>query len=210
MKSIQKSIAGLGVIVFASGVLGCALGDGRGFATADGSLTFELRESDFVTINNADGELESAEIGLVALQLSGDTAVSDGTEHRTSFLPVLGSWDPVEQTASTAFGPYEIDRGDYAELAVVVGRLVLRGTVGAETFRLEIAPPGGIRVTAPAALPVNREEKALITFTTRIILPEALLEGTDPVGQPDATIDLLLQRIQDEGVLDASWVRKAD
>jgi len=189
---------------------GCAFGDGRGFATIDGTLTVEFSQDEFTTPGGAEGELDSLDISFLELQLEGDTAVEGGTEHRNSVLPIPGTFDPVDRTSSAAFGPYEVDRGDYSQFNAVINRLVVGGKVGDETFRLEIAPEGGIAIKAQADLPVNRERAPAITITARLILPDNLMEAVDPLGDENAAAAQIVANIMADGILDATWVRKAD
>lgn len=188
---------------------GCAIGDGHGFATVDGTVSFELREEAFVTASGDDALLTEMTIGLVSLQMDGDTTTDSGIERRQATLPIPGDWDPLDATTARAFGPYEIDRGDYANLSAVLGRIVLSGSVGGETFRLEIAPEGGVGITSEAALPANRSRPPLITLTVAVAIPTDLMAGTDPIGDPDGTIKTIETRMS-SGVLNASWVRKTD
>lgn len=188
---------------------GCAIGDGHGFATVDGTVSFELREEAFVTANGDDATLSGMTIGLVSLQMDGDTITADGIERRKATLPVPGDWDPLDATTARAFGPYEIDRGDYVDLSAVLGRIVLAGAVGDETFRLEIAPEGGVPITSEAVLPANRDRPPLITLTVAVAIPKDLMAGTDPIGDPDGAIATIAARMS-SGVLNATWVRKAD
>ncbi len=188
---------------------GCAFGDGRGFATVDGTLTVEIGEEEFNTAGGKRGRLESVEVELVQLQMEGDTEVEGGIEHRTSVLPIIGSFNPVAQTSSAPFGPYEVDRGDYVELNCVINRLVVQAKVGDELSRIEVVPAGGIRVTARAELPANRDRAPIITITARLILPDTLMADVD-LSDEDAAAARIAANISTEAVLDATWVRKAD
>jgi hypothetical protein len=196
----------MGVLV---GLLaGCAIGDGRGWATVDGALTIELREDEFVTPGGADGTLLGMDVGLVTLELSGDTVLETGTESRSATLGVAAAWDPVAATTTAPFGPLEIDRGDYARLTAIIGRIVIRAEVGGETHRIEIAPADGVRIPAPADLPANADRPPNITLSARLVLPDTLMDGVDPAA--DDAGARIQANIEAAGSIQATWSRKAD
>lgn len=191
-------------------VASCAFGDGRGFATVEGHLSVEYGEKKFTTAAGEGGKLTSLTVALVAVQLEGDTEVEGGVEHRTAIIAVAGSWAPLAGTQAFPFGPLEIDRGDYTEIVVTTRRMVFEGEVGDAEFRVEVAPEDGLSVRAPADLAANRDRPPNINLSITLQLPEGLLDGLDPVADPDGARAEIAARIVANGVVQAGWERSED
>jgi hypothetical protein len=191
--------------------VGCAFGDGQGFATVQGALRFEIGQ--VATISDAGQaiELDALKINLAFLKLEGTSLLNESfLESRQSIMPVPGEWDLVQGSLPSSFGPYEVIGGAYQELVVVIRRLVLEGTVDGNEFRLEIAPEDGIEFRAVADLPADREHPPVITIAARAIFPETLLNGVDLLGDPELARSQIMANIASDGILDANWTRKSD
>ncbi len=200
---MQRSIY---LVVFLSSalILSCALGDGRGFATVDGSLS--------ITMDNGEAPaLEIFEVTVGALQLDGVTVTEGyGTEAVSSALPVGLTFAPLDGAAPASFGPVEVDRGPYSTISVIISKVSVKSELGGTPFDLVLAPVGGIVVSAQADLPINRDELPRISISGVITLSNNVLGGVDLSKGIDAVADKIAQNIEAGASLNATWIRRGD
>jgi hypothetical protein len=194
----------LAVVICSTWVLGCALGDGRGFATVDGSLS--------VTMDSGDPpSLDSFEVTVGTLELDGTTITAGyGKEEFTSSLAIGLTSTPLDGATPAPFGPFEVDSGPYSRISVVISKISLSGELGGSSFSLVVKPEGGLRVSAEADLPVNRDELPLISISAVLTLSNNVLGGVDVSKGADTAAAQIAQNVEDGAQLSATWVRRGD
>ncbi len=190
--------------------LSCANGDGRGFASVDGTLRVSAPDDDFKTAAGQAATLERVTVTVASVSLV-DTETSDTTvTTKTASLPVGTSFDPLAGEFTLPFGPYEVDRGEFATLAVAIRRVEAEGLVGSDkSFTITYTSTAPLVLTSGADLPVDGKRSPNIHLQITLALPRDLFEGLDPLA--DGAADALADRLSAaDGVVKATWTRTGD
>ena len=188
--------------------LGCANGDGRGFGTVSGKLRVTFAGTEFETSAGETAKLQRVTVTVSALTMDAPVESASGAGTRTATFAVGSSFGPLAGDFALPFGPFEVDRGDYATLGVKLTLVEFEGEVGDESFKLMVQPKGGIVLTSPAALPVNDTRAPNIDLSVTVKLATDLLDGVDPTTE--AAVTVLEGRVATLGQLGATWTRTDD
>ena len=197
--------------VLAASAAGCTIGDGRGDASIEGLLTVTFEANGATDAKGRAITVETVSVLVGALQLDATTPLPGGNvEQRTTVLPLGAQLAPTEGVTTLKFGPFEVVRGDYQRLSVVLSELRVVGQVDGSRFEVLIAPPGGIPVSAGVDLPINRSEPPQITATAALALPGDLFADVDLAADGAVVAAGLAAAVAARGALTATWERRQD
>ncbi len=196
----------LGLLVLSGA---CANGDGRGFASVDGTLRVTAPDDDFTTAAGDPATLERFTVSVANVSLVESTAGTSVVQTRTAALPVGSSFDPLDGDFALPFGPYEVDRGEFDTLSVSIRRFEAAGDANGAAFTMIYAPSTPLVLSSPAALPVDGERAPNVHLQITVDLPKDLLEGIDPLSESAAEA-LAARLAAAPEVVKATWKRTGD
>ncbi|MFT5431050.1 MAG: hypothetical protein ACI9OJ_001729 [Myxococcota bacterium] len=188
----------------------CANGDGRGFGTVSGVMTVSLDGTSFTSVSGESAEVTSITIGVLGIRIAAaaDAPTEDETGELLAVLPIGAHWAPMAGRADIPYGPYEVERGDYHTLSVLISRVRLSIDVGGVTQTIEVTWPEGLSVDAEIELAVNSDRPPNIEMVTELVVDAASFDRVDFFG--DNIRDELALGLARTGVINATWIRKAD
>jgi len=212
--------------IFAMFVAGCAIGDGRGFATVDGTLDLEFegtvskneagdKVTKFETIDGTTVELSSLKIVVSHLQLESKNADDQGTSELISKLNVGQEFELIQAAPGHQFGPFEIDAGNYQQMAVIISQITIVGTLGGTKLTLKLSPEEPVRVSRlfDSEIDVQRGELPLINFDSELRIATSLFDKVVAAPGEDAAKKAQTQIVSNlmaDANFQATFIRKAE
>lgn len=207
---LQRQLRYAAVLGLLGLVTACANGDGRGFGTVSGQMTVSLNGTSFTTPSGATGEVTAITIGVQAIRIAAAVDAPNENEigELSAVLPIGAHWAPLAGQADIPYGPYEVVEGDYHTLSVLISRVQLTVDVDGVTRSFALAWPDGLAVDAEIDLPVNDDRPPNIEMVTELVIDSSAFDRIEFFG--GSIRDPLVQGLTRTGVINATWVRKAD